>query len=90
MFCIHEVLRLIVSAIQMGHGSVWQDFSLTNYIQILAQQETCDWTGKREVEQRVAGTESDSEDGGREAKMEADGQEEYPNPVCDPVLNSHR
>jgi hypothetical protein len=33
----------------------------------------CDWTGKREVEQRVAETESDSEEGEREAKMEVDG-----------------
>jgi hypothetical protein len=38
-------------------------FSLSNYIKILVQQEACDWTGKREVERRVAGTESDLEEG---------------------------
>jgi hypothetical protein len=37
-------------------------FSLPNYIKILVQQEACDWTGKREAEQRIAGTESDSEE----------------------------
>ena len=38
-------------------------FSLTNYIKILVQQEACDWTGKREVELRVAETESISGEG---------------------------
>jgi hypothetical protein len=45
------------------------------------QQEACDWTEKWEVEQRVAGTKSDSEEGGGEAKMEEDGQEEDPDPM---------
>ena len=56
-------------------------FSLSNYIKILVQQETCNWTGKGEAARRVAGTESDSEEGGGEAKMEADGQEEDPDPM---------
>ena len=65
---------------KFGRGSV-AGFSLSNYIKILVQQEACDWTGKREVERRVAGTESDSEEGGGEVKMEADGQEEDPDPM---------
>ena len=41
----------------------------TQLIYILVQQEACDWTDKREVEQRVADTESDlGERGGN--KME--------------------
>jgi hypothetical protein len=32
-------------------------FSLSNHTKILGQQEACDWTGKREVELRVAETE---------------------------------
>ena len=48
-------------------------FSLSNYIKILVQQGACDWTGKREAEQRAVGTENDSEEGSREGKMEADG-----------------
>jgi hypothetical protein len=35
------------------------EFSLSNYIKILAQQEACDWTGKKDAE-RIAGTERDS------------------------------
>jgi hypothetical protein len=37
-------------------------FSLSNYIKISVQQEVCDCTGKREADQRVAGTESVSGD----------------------------
>jgi hypothetical protein len=36
---------------------------MSNYIKTIVQQEACDWTGKREVELEVAGTESDR--GGR-------------------------
>jgi hypothetical protein len=53
-------------------------FSLFNYIKILVQQEACDCTGRREVEQSIARIESDLEDRGGEAKTEADGQEEDP------------
>ena len=42
------------------------------------QQEASDWTGKREAERRVAGTERDSGEGRGEAKMKAVGQEEDP------------
>ena len=49
-----------------------------NYIKILVQQEACDCTGRREVEQSIARIESDLEDRGGEAKTEADGQEEDP------------
>ena len=35
-------------------------FSLSNYIKILVQQEAYDWTGKKEADLRVAGTENDS------------------------------
>jgi hypothetical protein len=42
-------------------------FSLSNYIRA---EEARDWTGKREVELRVAGTERVSEE--RERRMEAD------------------
>jgi hypothetical protein len=50
-------------------------FSLSNYIKILVQQEACDWTGKREVELRVARTESHS--GEREgSKMEGGRQDD--------------
>lgn len=45
-------------------------FSLSNYIRAAI---ACDWTGKREAEQRAVGTENDSEEGSREGKMEADG-----------------
>jgi hypothetical protein len=45
----------------------------------LGQQETCDWTGKREAELRVAETETISGERG-EAKMETDEQEEEPKP----------
>ena len=51
--------------------SVLQDFPCP--IITLGQQEACDWTGKREAEQRAVGTENDSEEGSREGKMEADG-----------------
>ena len=61
-------------------------FSLSNYIKILVQQEACDWTGKSEAEQRIAGTESDSEEA-EEVKMEADRQDD-PDPVW--FLNSNR
>jgi hypothetical protein len=37
-------------------------FSLPNYIKIFLQQKACDWTGKREVEVRVAETESMEEE----------------------------
>jgi hypothetical protein len=37
-------------------------FFLSNYIKILMQQEACDWTRRREVELRVAETESVSEE----------------------------
>ena len=50
-------------------------FSLSNYIKILVQQEACDWTGKREEELRVAETERG------EAKMEAEEQDEEPEPA---------
>ena len=33
-------------------------FFLSNHTKILGQQEACDWTGKREAELRVAGTEN--------------------------------
>jgi hypothetical protein len=39
-------------------------FSLTNYVKILVQQETCDWTEKREVELRVAEGEGEGEGDG--------------------------
>jgi hypothetical protein len=55
-------------------------FSLSNYIEILVQQEACDWTGKREVEQRVAGTESDSGRKGGKTKWRTDRKE---------ILNQH-
>ena len=45
------------------------------------QQEACDWTGKGEAEQRVAGTESDSEKREGEAKMKVNRQEEDPDPL---------
>lgn len=48
----------------------WQDFSYPITLKILAQQETCGWTGKREVEVRVAETECLGSE--RIAKMEAD------------------
>jgi hypothetical protein len=55
-------------------------FSLFNHTKILGQQETCDWTGKREAELKVAKTESVS--GEREkTKMKEDGQEEEPEPT---------
>jgi hypothetical protein len=44
-------------------------FSLSNYSKILVQQEACDWTGKRELELRVAETDSIS----GERKKEQDG-----------------
>jgi hypothetical protein len=47
------------------------EFSLLNYIKILVQQEASDWTRKREVKLKFAGTDSDS--GAKGAKMEADG-----------------
>lgn len=56
------------SRIQTGH--LLQDFSCPI---TLGQWEACDWTGKREAEQRAVGTENDSEEGSREGKMEADG-----------------
>jgi hypothetical protein len=40
-------------------------FPLFNHIKILVQQETCDWTGKREAELRVGEIESVSGIGGR-------------------------
>ena len=44
-------------------------FSLSNHIKILGHQEVCDWTGKREAELGVTGTESvsrrdEGQDGG--------------------------
>ena len=53
--------------------------SLSSYIKILVQREACDWR-KREAELRVAERVSHSREGG-EAEMEADRQEEYPDPV---------
>jgi hypothetical protein len=47
-------------------------FFLSNYIRIFVQQEVCDWTGKREAEGRVAGTERNSERKG-ETKMKVEG-----------------
>ena len=41
------------------------------------QQEACGWTGKREAEQRLGDRERIRRER-REAKMEADGQEEDP------------
>ena len=43
-------------------------FSLSNYIKILVQQEACDWTGKREAEQRVAETGSNTGEKKKETK----------------------
>jgi hypothetical protein len=44
------------------------------------QQEVCDWTGKRETELRVAGTESNS--GERGSKMDMVGQEDSDSLWC--------
>jgi hypothetical protein len=61
----------------VAKGNQWDvtGFSLSNYIKILVQQEACDWTGKREEELRVAETERG------EAKMEAEEQDEEPEPA---------
>ena len=55
-------------------------FFLSNHTKILGQQEACDWAGKREAVLRVTGTERVS-GRGREAKMEADGQKNEPEPA---------
>jgi hypothetical protein len=52
-------------------------FPLCNYIKILVQQEACDWTGKREAVQELQGQRA-TQRRVKEAKMEADGQEEDP------------
>lgn len=46
----------------MREGEPVAGFSLSNLI--LVQQEDCDWSGKREAELRVRGTESNSRAGG--------------------------
>ena len=55
-----------------------QRISLSKYI---SAEEACDWTGKREAELRVAETEASLEKKRRKVKMEADRQEEEPQPA---------
>ena len=50
-------------------------FSLYNFHNYISAEEACDWTGKREVELRVAETESIPEK--RERKMAAVNQHGY-------------
>jgi hypothetical protein len=78
LLCVLQTLRKLLKVHVPG-------CSLSNYIKILVQQETCDWTGKREVKIRCRDREGvrerRSQDGGRQTRRRSS---------FFMVLNSHR
>ena len=50
------------------------EFSLSSYIEILVQQEACDWTGKRGRSQELQGQRATDRREGDEGEMETDRQ----------------